>query len=194
MAKNVVKGYNDHTDLNISAFELTDEKGNKNTFKNQFEGKTVYLYIWKDKNDRPPGAKDKKFTALKDRFRKYPDVVFADLYIGSDTLTTSYKLANAAISAKLISEIKLTSPAPFIIGKSGKMLAYKGPKPTDDIVVDFILSEARNGVDGTKSGKKLIRGVNSERGFKTPALRTWYSEQFDKEYTAPLSFSISTTQ
>nr|WP_157247111.1 hypothetical protein [Pedobacter panaciterrae] len=194
LAKSVVKGYNNHTDMNVSAFQLIDEKGDKHTFKDLFEGKTVYLYMWKDKNDRPPGEKDKKFTALKERFHKYPDVVFADLYLGPDTTHGSYRLADQELSAKLISDLKLISPAPFIIGKDGKMLAYKGPKPTDNIVVDYVLFEARNGIDGTKSGKKLIRGVNSDQGFKTPALQAWYTDQFGKEYKSPVHFGISTTQ
>ncbi|MNV92297.1 hypothetical protein D3C71_1868760 [compost metagenome] len=82
---------------------------------------------------------------------------------------------------------------PFIIGKDGKMLAFKGPKAQDHTLVDYVLYEARNGVDGTSAAKTLIRGVNSEQKFKTQLLKDWYQGHFNKN-PEKVNFSVSSTQ
>ena len=191
IAKLAVKDYNDYTHTNISNIQLIDAKGNKKQFNNLFTGKTVYLYAWDNK--RLSAAQEKSYRLLQDRFAKYPDVVFANLNIGSDTASNAFKLADDASSAEFRKTLKINDPASLIIGKDGSILAYKGPKPDDKIVVDYVLYEARNGVNGTKSAKRLIKGVNKHEKFKTDQLRDWYSTHFSKSPDDKLSFSISTT-
>lgn len=193
LVKLVVKDYNDHTDTYISGIQVADEKGKKQLFGELFAGKTVYLYVWKDKKNRPPADQEKNYSALQQRFAKYPDVAFANLYIGSDTVSNSYQLVNNASSEEFRRILKLNEKAPFIIGKDGSILAYKGPKPSDNIVVDYVLFEARNGVNGTKSAKRLIKGVNSNEELKSPELREWYANHFNKAADGRMSFSISST-
>lgn len=193
LVKLVVKDYNDYTNTNISNIQLLDKKGNKQLFSNLFIGKTVYLYVWKNEDNRPPNAQQKEYSELKERFAQYPDVVFANLYIGSDTTTNSYKLGNDAASVNFREILKIDKATPFIIGKDGSILAYKGPKPTDKILVDYVLFQARNGEDGTKSAKRLIRGVSGEQKLKTTALKDWYTKHFNKS-PEDLSFSVSSTQ
>ncbi|KQC00412.1 hypothetical protein AQF98_13105 [Pedobacter sp. Hv1] len=193
LAKLVVKDYNDHTNTYISGIQVTDEKGKKQLFGELFAGKTVYLYVWKDKKNRPPADQEKTYHALQQRFAKYPDVVFANLYLGSDTAANSYQLVNNASSEEFRRILKLNEKAPFIIGKDGSILAYKGPKPGDNIVVDYVLFEARNGMNGTKAAKKLIRGVNGDEEFKSPELQEWYTNHFNKAPEGRMSFSISST-
>lgn len=194
LAKLVVKDYNDYTDTNISAIQLVDEKGKKQLFSELFMGKTVYLYVWENKNNRPPDHKDKSYVALQQRFAKYPDVVFANLYIGSDTVSNAYQLVNNDSSEEFRRILKLTEKAPFIIGKDGSILSYKGPKPSDNIVVDYVLFEARNNENGTRAAKRLIKGVNGNEEFKSAELREWYTNHFNKSPNGRLSFSISSTK
>lgn len=193
LAKMVVKDYNDYTSTNIGNIQLVDEKGNKQLFSNLFAGKTVYLYVWENKNNRPPAAKEKPYSELQERFAKYPDVVFANLYIGTDTASNTYKLDHNAASEEFRKILKLSNPAPFIIGKDGAILAYKGPKPVDKILVDYVLFEARNGENGTKSAKRLIKGVNGNQSFKSAKLSDWYTSHFNKVPDEKLSFSVSST-
>lgn len=203
IAKGVVKKYDDYSDMNVSNFQLMDKKGKVKSFSDVYAGKTVYLYTWADTSSRPPH--DKNYNDLKARFAPYPDVVFADLFIGSNekawlnadlkTLgTDQYFLIRNAAAEKFLSELKESTVVPFIIGKDGEMLAFKGPKPQDKIVVDYILFQARNGVNGTTSGKKLIKGVNSAQKFKTEELNNWYMKHFKVNEIDKLSFGISSTQ
>lgn len=194
LVKLVVKDYNDYTNTNISNIQLLDKKNNSQLFSNVFAEKTVYLYVWKNENNRPPDAEHKEYNALKERFAKYPDVVFTDLYIGSDTAANSFKLGNDIASEHFRKILKINDDAvPFIIGKNGSILAYKGPKPNDKILVDYVLFQARNGEDGTKSAKRLIRGVSGEQKLKTTELKDWYTKHFNKS-PEDLSFSVSSTQ
>ncbi len=194
LVKLVVKDYNDYTNTNVSNVQLLDRKGNNQSFSKLFSGKTVYLYVWENKSTTPD-AHQKEYSELKDRFAKYPDVVFANLYIGSDTVANSYKLGDdvASLDFRKILEIN-NNAAPFIIGKDGSILAYKGPKPTDKTLVDYVLFQARNGEDGTKSAKRLIRGVSREQRFKSIELKDWYTKHFNKEPEGKLSFSVSSTK
>ena len=191
IAKLVVKDYNDYTHINISNIQLIDAKGNKKQFNELFTGKTVYLYAWDNK--RLSVEQEKSYRLLQERFAKYPDVVFANLNIGSDTASNAFKLADDDATSKFRNLLKIGDPAPFIIGKDGAILAYKGPKPADNILVDYVLYEARNGENGTKSAKQLIKGVNGNEQFKTAKLRDWYSNHFSKSPDEKLSFSVSTT-
>lgn len=193
LVKLVVKDYNDYTSTNISNIQLLDKKGNNQLFSNLFTGKTVYLYVWKNEDNRPPDAQQKEYSELKERFAKYPDVVFTDLYIGSDTAANSYKLGNDDASEHFRKILNINNATPFVIGKNGSILAYKGPKPTDKVLVDYVLFQARNGEDGTKSAKRLIRGVSGEQRFKTVELKDWYIKHFNKS-PDDLSFSVSSTQ
>lgn len=193
LAKLVVKDYNDYTHTNISNIQLTDEKGKKQLFSELFTEKTVYLYVWKDKKDRSFET-NKDYQVLQQRFAKYPDVVFAKLYIGADTVSNAYQLGNTPSAEEFRKILNLNEKAPFIIGKDGSILSYKGPKPGDNIVVDYVLFEARNGVNGTKAAKRLIKGVNSEERFKSPELIDWYTAHFNKEPIGHLQFSISSTK
>lgn len=204
LVKAVVKGYNDHTDMNVSSFKLMDQQGKKHTFASLYEGKTVYFYVWTSPSNRPPGEKDKDYTALKKRFEKYPDVVFADFFIGTDQAAwtaddqktsgqNNYFLVHDEASKKFLSALKESTMVPFIVGKDGTMLAFKGPKPYDHTLVDYVLYEARNGIDGTASAKALVRGVNSNEKFKTQLLKDWYQGQFNKN-PDKVNFSVSSTQ
>lgn len=203
MAKTIVKKYDDHTDMNVSSFQLMDHKEQVHSFADLYAGKTVYLYTWADTKSGPPH--DKNYDDLKARFASYPDVVFADLYIGSDqntwfdfvkkhSSTGSYFLVKDATSKPFLNALEGSTLVPFIIGKDGKILSFKGPKPQDKILVDYILFQARNGVDGTTSGKQLIKGVNTKQKFKTEELNDWYKKHFKVNEIDNLSFGISSTQ
>jgi len=69
----------------------------------------------------------------------------------------------------------------FIIGKDGTVLGFRGPKPTDDLLVDYVLYESRKGVPAEKSAKSLIRGINSNSRFKNRKFWEWYLHHFNKE-------------
>lgn len=203
LAKGIVKKYDDHTDMNVSTFQLMDKKGKVHSFADLYSGKTVYLSSWADTLTGPPH--DQNYKDLKTRFAPYQDVVFADVYIGSNEKewlafvekhpsNNSYLLLKNTASSSFFSALEGSTAVPFIIGKDGEMLSFKGPKPQDKIVVDYILFQARNGMDGTTSGKKLIRGVNSAQKFKTQELNDWYMKHFKTDSVGKLSFGISSTQ
>ncbi|MCX2451090.1 hypothetical protein OQX61_07375 [Pedobacter sp. PLR] len=203
MGKSLVKKYDDHTDMNVSSFQVMDNKGKVHSFSEIYTGKTVYLYTWENTKNGPPH--DKNYDDLKARFASYPDVVFADLYIGSDekswldfvkkhSATNSLFLVKDAVSSPFLTALEGSTVVPFIIGKDGEILSFKGPKPQDKILVDYILFQTRNGVDGTASGKKLIKGVNSAQKFKTEELNDWYKKHFKVNEIKDLSFGISSTQ
>lgn len=191
IAKLVVKDYNDYTNTNISNIQLLDKEGSTQLFNSLYGGKTVYLYIWDNK--RLAKDQEKSYRLLQERFGKYPDVAFANVYIGSDTASNALKLTDNASTTAFREILKINNPAPFIIGKNGNILAYKGPKPNDKILVDYVLYQARNGVNGTKAAKQLIRGVNKHEKFKTVELRDWYTAHFGKSPDEKLNFSISST-
>lgn len=203
IAKKMVKKYDDHSDMNVSDFQLKDKNGKVHSYADLLAGKTVYLYTWADTSNRPPN--DKNYKELMARFSAYPDVVFADLFIGTDEKswldfvkkhpgTASYYLVKNDISNPFLNALEGSTLVPFIIGKDGKILSFKGPKPQDKIVVDYILYEARDGVNGSASGKKLIKGVNSAQKFKTEELNDWYKKHFKVKEIDKLSFGISSTQ
>jgi hypothetical protein len=195
LARVVVRDYDNHTNINLSGLQLIDTTGNQKSFSEVFAGKAVYLYIWEDSTKRPPSNKDKRYTALKQRFEKYPDVTFASLSLCKDckNVSGSYRLILDQSSDEFTSIVNLFESAPFIIGKDGQLLAYKGPKPSDDLLVDYVLYEARNGIDGRKSARKLINGVNKRSKFKNRALREWYSNHFEKDPNS-ITFNFSSTK
>lgn len=204
LAKTVVKKYNNHTEINVSNFQLADQEGKQHTFASLYEGKTVYFYVWKSLSERPPGEKNKDYSELKNRFAKYPDVIFADFFIGTDQEAwaadykkspekNSYFFVQDETSKKFLTALSKSTMVPFIVGKDGKLLAFKGPKPSDHTLVDYVLYEARSGVDGTTAGKTLIRNVNKEEKFKTQTLKDWYSNHFNRN-PDKVNFSISTTE
>ncbi|WP_316750981.1 hypothetical protein [Pedobacter gandavensis] len=203
VSKSIVKKYDDHTDMNVSSFQVMDNKGKVHSFSDLYAGKTVYLYTWENTNGGPPH--DKNYDDLKARFAQYPDVVFADLYIGADEkawlefvkkhpVSNSLLLVKDAASNRFLTALEGSTEVPCIISKDGEILSFKGPKPQDKIVVDYILFQARNGVDGTTSGKKLIKGVNSKEKFKTEELNDWYKKHYKVNEIKDLSFGISSTQ
>lgn len=204
LVKAVVKGYDNHTEINVSNFQLADQEGKKHDFASLYEGKTVYFYIWTNLSERPPGDENKEYSELKKRFAKYPDVVFADFFIGTDQVAwaddeqkssrkNSYFLVQDEASKKFLKTLTTSTMVPFIVGKDGKMLVFKGPKPSDNTLVDYVLYEARSGVDGTTAAKTLIKGVNSNEKFKTQALKDWYSNHFNKS-PDKVSFGVSKTE
>lgn len=190
-AKLLVKNYNDYTSTHISDIQIVDPKGKLQTFGDLYNGKTVYLYIWKDK--KLSAQQEKSYLLLKERFAKYPDVAFAKLYIGSDSALNSYRLMNNNSSAEFRDILKISDPAPFIIGKDGAILSYKGPKPEDKIIVDYVICQAMKGEDGTKSAKRFIRGVNGNSQFKSDKLVEWYTKHFGEAPSNKLSMSLSST-
>lgn len=192
-AKLVVKDYNDYTGTNISNVQVVDTKGKSQSFGQAFAGKTVYLYLWKNKTDRAFETNE-NYLALQKRFAKYPDVVFANLYLGSDTAANAYTLGNNANAQVLLDLLSPSETAPFIIGKDGSILSYKGPKPSDNTLVDYVLFEARNGINGTKAAKKMIRSVNGEKRFKTQEMRDWYTQHFNKVPDGSVNFSVSSVK
>lgn len=205
LSKSIANKYGEHSDLNVSSFTLADKKGNKKTFADLYAGKTVYFYTWSGKINNAPGPKDQNYIDLKKRFEKYPDVVFAQFYIGDDQeawlsdaeksgIPNNYILVRDAASQDFRNALKESTRVPFIIGKNGEMLAFKGPKPNDRLLVNYVLYEARNGVNGTKSAKQLIRGINSNRKFKNKKLKDWYAEHFNADPNEELAVSISSTQ
>jgi len=203
LAKSVAKNYDNHKDMNLSNLVLKDKDGTTQTFGKLFAGKTVYMYVWKLNQLLPPADKDSMFVALKKRFIKYNDVVFINLYNGNvagdwqqvldqkNKGVRSYQLADNDVNEEF-RDLMGPSTSPQIIGKDGTLLSFQGPKPTDKLVVDYVLYQARTGVNGTKSAKKLISGINSNVRFKDPKLIEWYEMHFGKMPPAgKLSGSIS---
>jgi len=190
-AKLLVKNYNDYTSTHISDIQIIDLKGKHQTFGDLYSGKTVYLYVWKDK--KLSAEQKKEYLLLKERFAKYPDVVFANLCVGSDTSANVNRLVDNDSSAEFRKILKISDPAPFIIGKDGAILSYKGPKPEDKIIVDYVICQAMKGEDGTKSAKRFIRGVNGNSQFKSVKLIEWYTDHFGKAPSNKLSMSLSST-
>ena len=203
LAKSVAKSYDDQKNMNLSSLVLKDKDGASKTFGNLFAGKTVYMYVWKLNPLFPPADKDSMYVALKKRFVKYDDVVFINLYNGNvagdwqqaldqkNKGVRSYQLADDDAN-KEFRDLMGPSTSPQIIGKDGAWLSLKGPKPSDKLTVDYVLYQARTGVNGTKSAKKLISGINSNVHFKDPKLVAWYEQHFGKQPPAgKLSASIS---
>ncbi|QIL41881.1 hypothetical protein G7074_23005 [Pedobacter sp. HDW13] len=190
-AKLLVKDYNDYTSTHISDIQIVNQNGKSETFGNLYPQKTVYLYVWGNK--KLSEQQEKSYLLLKERFAKYPDVVFATLYVGSDTTLNTNRLVNNASSAEFREILKLGDPAPFIIGKDGAILAYKGPKPDDKIIVDYVICQAIKGEDGTKSAKRFIRGVNGNSQFKSDKLIEWYTAHYGKAPANKLPMSLSST-
>jgi len=190
-AKLLVKDYNDYTSTHISDIQIVNQNGKSETFGNLYPQKTVYLYVWGNK--KLSEQQEKSYLLLKERFAKYPDVVFATLYVGSDTTLNTNRLVNNASSAEFREILKLGDPAPFIIGKDGAILAYKGPKPDDKIIVDYVICQAMKGEDGTKSVKRFIRGVNGNSQFKSDKLIEWYTGHYGKAPANKLPMSLSST-
>lgn len=190
-AKLLVKDYNDYTSTRISDIQIADPNGKHQSFGNLYAGKTVYLYVLGNK--KLSAEQEKSYLQLKERFAKYPDVVFAELSVGSDTASNTNKLVNDASSAEFRKILKIGDPAAFIIGKDGAILAYKGPRPDDKIIVDYVLCEAMKGEDGTKSAKRFIRGINGNSQFKSDKLIEWYTGHYGKAPGNKLSMSLSST-
>jgi len=190
-AKLLVKDYNDYTSTHISDIQIVNQNGKSETFGNLYPQKTVYLYVWGNK--KLSEQQEKSYLLLKERFAKYPDVVFATLFVGSDTTLNTNRLVNNASSAEFREILKLGDPAPFIIGKDGAILAYKGPKPDDKIIVDYVICQAMKGEDGTKSAKRFIRGVNGNSQFKSDKLIEWYTGHYGKAPANKLPMSLSST-
>jgi len=194
LVKLVVKEYNDHTDTILSNLQIENTEGKTQSFGETFKGKTVYLYIWKNESSLPPDEKNKDYKELKKRFAKYPDVIFASLYIGSNNPLKSYKLVDNDFSRQILPVLSVENAAPFIIGKDGSILSYKGPKPSDQTLVDYVLFQANKGENGTKSAKRLIKGVNGKQRFKSEQLIEWYTSHFEKAPDASLNFVVSTSK
>lgn len=192
LAQLAVKGYGDYKDVNVSDLQIVKDS-KQTTFGNLYFGKVVYLTIWKDNIKKPPYNNNAKYSELVNRFKQYPDVVFANIYAGNTRDTT---LATLQLAGKLQPDYNPlffnTSPGgtSFIIGKDGSLLSFKGPRPSDDLLVDYVLYEARNGVPAKKSAKKLIRELHRNSVFKKKEMREWYTHHFHKE-PGSLSFSVT---
>lgn len=202
VSNSIAKNYDDQKDLNLSDLMLTGKDGKTQSFGTLFQGKTVYLYVWKNGLLLPPADADSAYVNLKKRFVKYDDVVFINLYNGDNAEdwnkllalpnkgVRSYQLSAAAVNQEF-KDLMGPSTAPQIIGKDGRVLSFKGPNPTDKLVVDYVLYEARKGQDGTKSAKYLIKNINSNLRFKKQELRDWYEKHFGKKPEGKLSARIS---
>ncbi len=200
LAKTVAKHYDDHKDVNLSDLELINQNGQTEKFGTSFTGKTVYLYAWEQQ--LPRTDQDADYAGLKKRFAKYNDVVFINIYTGSsekdwqkiqnvkNERVAVYRLSSAPQNAgfkKLVDSSTVVN----IIGKDGALLGFKGPTPSDKLLVDYALDQARTGIDATTSTKTMIKGINSNRRFKNPVLYTWYENHFGIKPADKLSVSIS---
>lgn len=193
LAQLAVKDYSDHKDVNVSNLQLIKDS-EQTTFGHLFSGKVVYLTMWKGDIKKPPYGNDPKYSELVKRFSQYPDVVFANIFAGNDNVTASGTLQLAGDAQCACRPLFLNASSKgtsFIIGKDGSLLSFKGPRPTDDLMVDYVLYESRKGVPAKKSAKRLIRGLSRNSGFKKKEMREWYSHHFNKE-PGKLSFSVST--
>jgi hypothetical protein len=202
LAKSVAGNYDNQTAVNVADLNLKDENGNSAPFRQLFPEKTVYMYVWEHKELLPPGDENPAYVALKNRFAKYDDVVFINLYTGNteNDWQQIIKLKNNGVKAYRLSPDAVNnafralvnaSTSPQIIGKDGRILGYKGPKPTDKLVIDYALFQARQGQNATASTKTLIKGINSERHFKDRHLEDWYENHFGKKAEGKLSVTIS---
>ncbi|HWW43165.1 hypothetical protein [Pedobacter sp.] len=200
LGKSVANHYDDHKDLNLSKLSLLDGAGHQETLGKSFYGKTVYLYVWNQ--DVPPDDQNSDYKALKQRFQKYNDVVFINVYTGTDE--NKWKkvqdLKNEKVKAyRLVTTSEnntfrnLTDSVarPQIIGKDGTLLGFRGPTPADHLIVDYALYQARDGIDATQATKTLIRGINSKVKFKNQDLLLWYEDHFGKKPDEKLNISIS---
>jgi hypothetical protein len=204
ISKKVANDFDDHTDLNVSGLMLTGKDGKTESFGTLFNGKTVYMYVWKLGPLTPPADADSAYVRLKKRFNKYNDVVFINLYNGDKTEdwntlqsvqnknVKSYRLTADAVNQEF-KDLMGPTTSPQIVGSDGKILSFKGPKPTDKLVVDYVLYQARSGQDGTISSKQLIKGINSKLHFKDKRLTTWYTDFYGKKPEGKLSATISSS-
>jgi hypothetical protein len=184
----------------LSKLSLLDGAGHQETLGKSFSGKTVYLYVWSQ--DLPPDDRNLDYKALKQRFQKYNDVIFINLYTGNDEnkwkkvqdlkneQVKAYRLT-AAPQNDTFRNLTDSVTRPQIIGKDGALLGFRGPNPADHLVIDYALYQARNGIDATQSTKTLIRGINSKVKFKDQDLLLWYEDHFDKKPDEKLNISIS---
>lgn len=202
IAKSAAKGYDDHVDLQINQLKVVDTLGKTASFEQLYAGKTVYLYVWKSPILLPPDDKDSLYKGLKDRFAKYDDVVFINIYTGNkeEDWKLIHGLQQKDVKAFRLAEdpdntafrdLYSISTSPQIVSKDGHVLGFKGPLPSDKLVVDYALYQARNGMDATASTKILIKGVNKEERLSTEELKSWYSAHFGKDPNEKINASIS---
>lgn len=200
LGKSAARHYDDKTEVNLANLKLRDQTGNEEAFSKLFSEKAVYMYIW-NKN-LPPDDRDTNYLELKKRFSKYNDVVFINVYTGTDDgqWEKALNLKNTPVKSYLLTSSPenntlriLTDSvgAPQIIGKNGALLGFRGPTPNDHLVVDYALYQARTGENATKSTRTLIKGINSRVKFKNPELATWYKEHFQKKPEERLRISIT---
>lgn len=205
MAKSAANNYNDHLDFQNNGLILEDQSGKTASFAELFPGKAVYMYIWKSPILLPPDDREPKYAGLKSRFEKYDDVVFINVYTGNkeedwkliDSLkqsrVKSYRLT-AAPANNAFRELYEVSTSPQIIGKNGHTLGFKGPKPSDELVVDYALFGARTGKNATESINVLIKNVDKDQRFKSEELKTWYRDHFGKDPEQKISATISSNE
>lgn len=202
LSKSIAKHYDEHTDMNVSNLVLADKDGKEQTFSSLFAGKTVYMYVWKHNELLPLSDSDSSYTALKRRFLKYNDVVFINLYDGNvpEDWQKALALKNKGVRSYQLSaspanddfkNLMGPSTSPQIIGKDGAILSFQGPKPKDKILVDYVLYQAREGQNGTKSAKQMIKGINSDLHFKDQKLTDWYEKHYGKKPEGKLAVGIS---
>ncbi len=199
LARSVTDDYDDQGNKNVSAIQLESVSGGTESFSQRFAGKTVYALVYNSPLQEPPSTNAADYKALKERFKPYDDVVFIQVYNGSNDQywsTFSAKKAGNAEFYRLKSFNTLPwsdigdTPQALIVGQDGRVLGFKGPKPNDKILVDYVLCEARNGVNASTSARALIRDVNRYEHFKSEEMRSWYSAHFKKS-PKDMSFSIS---
>lgn len=202
--KTLANRYDDQKKTNISDLSLTDKNGKTQKFGELFAGKVVYLYVWKHSELLAPGDENKTYEALKQRFAKYDDVVFINVYTGDKDTdwklmldkkndgVKSYKLSDKPENESFRNLMESSTSAQ-IIGKDGFILGFKGPSPEDRTIVDYALFHARSGQDAAQSTKNFIKSINSDYRFKNKDTEAWYINQFGKKPEGKVPFTLSSS-
>nr|WP_199083578.1 hypothetical protein [Pedobacter sp. ASV19] len=78
----------------------------------------------------------------------------------------------------------------LIVNKNGMISCNNAPKPTDRILVDYLIHQASLGQLGYPSTLYIINEVGDKR-YDDPDFSNWYSSHFHEPFNGKLSFTIS---
>ena len=154
-------------------FSLEDLAGQKITLAS-LKGKVVYLHFWATWCGVCVGELP-ELKKLHARLQaEDPNIVFVNVVIDSEkdkwkALVAEYQVPGINVyEAASETDPKRTDrrygfevlPSYVIVGKDGKILGYDAPSPDDDIMADWVLLQAANGVSTRKAYEQYARNAS----------------------------------
>ena len=195
IAKNIAKEYKvTGPDSSLSRLNLADRNGKRKTFEQLFSGKILYVGLIQDLKQLD--QYNSSLLDLKKRFQDNPKVMFINLYVGKtqaisfpDSLIQGFRLIKDEQSKFLFS--RNTKMVDYlIVNKNGMISCNNAPKPTDRILVDYLIHQASLGHLGYPSTIDIINEVGDKK-YNNANFSNWYNKHFHEPFNGKLSFTIS---